>query len=163
MEVKMIELQDSRKSREDGHNYFDRTGSTGMTQEERKQRMEWYEQSMKNFDFNEPQCPKCGNFTFFGLIHKEKGWQYYHCGCGFQAHREVKLNVSEVDRKDNRLYKNKQDLHTFVNVPCLRCGCDITVNLRQAYRGRKYCKVCNPLATSERMTGKKRKSTVVVA
>jgi ribosomal protein S27AE len=151
----MIEQNHTFSNHQSGEQ-VERIGNTWMSKGEKEYRMKWYEESMKNFDFDHAICPKCNNFTFFGIIHKEKGWQYYHCGCGFQAHREIKLNVSDKARDNERPSVSKQDLHTYVTVQCKRCGCDITVNMRQAYRGRKYCKSCIPHATRERQMGKKK-------
>jgi ribosomal protein S27AE len=158
MGVKMIELQDSRKSREDGHNYFDRTGSTGMTAEERKQRMEWYEQTMKAFNFNEPICPKCNNFTFFGIIHQEKGWQYYHCGCGFQAHKEIKLDRSDCGREDRTNKEHRPALKVMTESTCLFCGKVYQLSIVAKYKGRKYCTPCLPEVQRENKMGVKKGS-----
>jgi ribosomal protein S27AE len=78
----------SRLDRSEG--YEDRIGNQWMSDEEKEARLQWYTESVNNFDFRHPVCPKCNNFTFFGVVVKEKSWQYYHCACGFQVHRPLK-------------------------------------------------------------------------
>jgi hypothetical protein len=121
-----------------------------------KKTVELFYVRQKGFNWESPVCQFCGEMKRL-LLCVEKGWVYYHChACGWEIHKSVKLAVSDKARDNERPSVSKQDLNTYVTVQCQRCGCDIAVNMRQAYRGRKYCKSCIPHATRERQMGKKK-------
>jgi lysyl-tRNA synthetase class I len=89
----MAEIVDSRWNRglPLGRIYY---GNLYMTQEEREERLALYHEIINSFDWDNPVCLKCNNVTFNGFIYHEKGWIYYHCACGFQIHREIKLDTT---------------------------------------------------------------------
>jgi ribosomal protein S27AE len=136
----------------------ERIGNTWMSKEEKESRLQWYEDSMKNFDFDHPVCKKCGNYTFFGIIHKEKGWQYYHCGCGFQAHREIKLDRSDCGREDRTNKEYRPALKVMTESICLLCGKVYQLSIVAKYKGRKYCTPCLPEVQRKNKTGVKKGS-----
>jgi ribosomal protein S27AE len=157
MEVTMPEQNNTFSDHKSGEQ-LERIGNTWMSKDEKETRMKWYENSMKAFDFDNPVCPKCNNFTFFSVIYREKGWQYYHCGCGFQAHKEIKLDTKHCGREDRTNKEHRPALKIMEERICQRCGEIYICSQVAAYKKRKYCGPCKPEVQRELKTGVKKGS-----
>jgi hypothetical protein len=63
-------------------------GTHGISPEESARLQAQHTEMVRNLDFNNPHCPKCGNKAFFGRICKEKHWTFYECDCGTELYPE---------------------------------------------------------------------------